>query len=100
VLDVIGIDEASSAQSKRAVTGIERGGTELNGGLARGGGDMTVPAGVLEVSVVIEDVGGNETARLRLSWGEPGWMSNERGIGGDRGASLGIDGVIIDGVGV
>jgi hypothetical protein len=37
-LGAIGIDAASSAQSKRAGTGIKRGGTELDGGSTRDGG--------------------------------------------------------------
>jgi hypothetical protein len=65
----MGIDAASSAQSKREGTGVKRGCTELKGGSTRDGGRKTVVAGDSDASAVVEDTGGGETTRSRGVWG-------------------------------
>jgi hypothetical protein len=65
-LGVMGIDAASSAQSKRTGGGVERGGTGLRGGETRDGGCKT---GTVEVMA---------------------------GVGVGRGVSTGVDGVVRD----
>jgi hypothetical protein len=45
-------------------------------------------------------VGSGETTRLGSSWGEPGRMGGEQGVGGGRGVFTGEDGVVGDAGGV
>ena len=44
--------------------------------------------------------GGVETARLGPSWGDLGRMGGGRWMGGEPGASVGVDGVVSDAAGV
>jgi hypothetical protein len=44
--------------------------------------------------------GSGETARFGSSWGEPGQMGGEQGVGGGRGVFTGEDGVLGDAGGV
>jgi hypothetical protein len=99
-LGAMGNVAASSAQSKRGGTGVELSSTGLEEVSTRYGGRETAVAGGSDMSAVVEGAGGGETARLRLSWGEPGWMGSERGIRGERGASVGADSVVGDAGGV
>jgi hypothetical protein len=68
-LGVMGIDTASSAQSKRVGVGIEHGGTELEGG---------------------------SMARSRPYWEWLGCAGSDGGIDGEQGVLTGVDGVIND----
>ena len=45
-------------------------------------------------------VGGGETAHLGLGWNELGQTGSEMGMGGERGASMGIDSIDSNAVGV
>jgi hypothetical protein len=83
---VIGIDAASSAQSKRAGIEVERGATELAGGEAGDGGRETVAVGVGDPLSAVKDVRRGETARLWLNWGELGRIGSERGCSDESGS--------------
>jgi hypothetical protein len=62
---IVGKSSASSAQSKRGDTGIERGGTGLEGGDIVDGGRKTAAVVGSDVSAAVEGAGDGETARLR-----------------------------------
>ena len=59
-----GIDAVSSAQSRQVGTGVKYGGTGLNRGSMRGGGDKTVAGGVLDTLVAVKDMGGDESQTI------------------------------------
>jgi hypothetical protein len=65
VLDVIGIDAASSAQSKRAGAGVELGGIGLEGGETGDGGCKTGSGGHSDMVAAVED-GGDD---VDVVWG-------------------------------
>ena len=52
--------------------------------------------GSSDVLVAMKDGGDDETACLGLRWGEQGWMGSEEWMGGEPGASVGVDGIISD----
>jgi hypothetical protein len=88
---VIGIDAASSAQSKCAGIDVECGATELAGGEAGDEGRETVAVGVEGPSSAVKHVGRGETARLWLSWGETGVVEHFLGwVGERRGSAAGV----------
>jgi hypothetical protein len=68
----VGNDAASSAQSKRAVTGVELGGIGPEGGETRDGGCKTGPGGSSDMVAAMEDGGDDETARFRGTGGTSG----------------------------
>jgi hypothetical protein len=92
----VGNDSASAAQSKCEGTGVELGSIGLEEGSTRDGGHETAAAAGPDVLAVVEDGGDGETTRLRLSWLELGQMGGEQGARGERGASLGVDGIVGD----
>jgi hypothetical protein len=72
MLGAVGIDMASSAQSKCGGTGIKRGSTKLDGGSTRSRGCRTAVVVGLGAPAAVKDVGGGEAAHLPSSWGELG----------------------------
>ena len=72
-----GIDAASSAQSRRVGTGVECGGTELEGGEASDRGSKTAAGGDSDMSAVVEDGGNGKTACLRPGWGGLGYKGGD-----------------------
>ena len=88
---MVGIDAASSAQSKRAGTGVELGSIELGGGTGYGGrktaaagamyseggtggqtGGLRGLDGIVGDAGGVYHTGGGETARVQGVWGEQG----------------------------
>jgi hypothetical protein len=92
----VGNDATSSAQSKRAVTGVELGGIGLEGGETRDGGCKTGSGGSSDMVAAMEDGGDDEKARLGPSWGEFGCTRGDGVADGERGVSAVVDGVVND----
>lgn len=100
MLGAVGNDAASSAQSKRAGTGVELSGIRLEGGETRDGGCRTGPGGSSDMVAAVGDGGDDETARLRGLWGELGCMGGDGGLDSEQVVSKGVDGVASDTAGV
>ena len=95
-----GINAVSSAQSRWMGTGVERGGTGLEGGGTRDRDCETVTAGGSDMVAAVKGTGFGETARLGSSWGKTGCTDGDRGMDGERGVLTGVDSVVGNTAGV